>query len=160
MNLELSQLDKRIIKAVQDDLPLIERPYKKLADDLGISEEELLLRLNILKDKGILRRMGAILYHRKAGYKYNGMGAWIVPANRIEELASLVLDYQEISHVYERVTYPDWPYNFFTMIHGQSKLEVEGIAQEISLKTGIKDYRILYSTEELKKTSMRYFFES
>ncbi len=159
MKEEISELDKDIIRAVQGNLPLVERPYQKIADKLGISEKELLQRLKRLQEEGKLRRMGVSLYHRKAGYQFNGMGAWVVKPERREEVGGLMTTYEEISHVYERPTYPDWPYSLFSMIHGQSKAEVEEVAKEISNKIGIKNYRILYSTEELKKTSMKYFCE-
>ncbi|MCK8826138.1 Lrp/AsnC family transcriptional regulator [Natroniella acetigena] len=159
MNIRISQLDKEIIRAVQGELPLVERPYQKIADELEISKEELLARLKQLKEEGRLRRMGVILYHRQAGYQFNGMGAWLVSPERREEVGKLMTSYEEISHVYQRPTYPDWPYSLFSMIHGQSQSEVEEIAQEISEKTGIAEYKILYSTEELKKTSMKYFCE-
>ncbi|MCK8816101.1 AsnC family transcriptional regulator [Natroniella sulfidigena] len=159
MEIEISQLDQEIIKAVQEDLPLVERPYQKIADELGITEEKLLARLKSLNEEGKLRRMGLILYHRQAGYQFNGMGAWIVPAERRDEVGELMASYEEISHVYERPTYPDWPYNLFSMIHGHSQADVEEVARQISEKTGITDYTILYSTEELKKISMKYFSE-
>ncbi|MCK8824451.1 siroheme decarboxylase subunit beta [Fuchsiella alkaliacetigena] len=159
MAVEIDELDKAIIREVQAELPLVERPYLEIAQRLEISEEELLDRLRKLKQEGKLRRLGVILYHRQAGYEFNGMGAWIVPAEKIEEVGAVMASYQKISHVYERPTYPDWPYNLFSMVHGQSQAEVEGILEEISQKTGIKDYRVLYSTEELKKVSMKYFCE-
>ncbi|WP_408955596.1 Lrp/AsnC family transcriptional regulator [Natroniella sp. ANB-PHB2] len=159
MKREISQLDKEIIRSVQEELPLIKRPYQKIADELEISEEELLARLKQLKEEGRLRRMGVILYHRQAGYQFNGMGAWVVAPERREKVGELVTSYEEISHVYQRPTYPDWPYSLFTMIHGQSQSKVEAVAQKISEQTGITEYKILYSIEELKKTSMKYFCE-
>ncbi|MBM7623086.1 AsnC family transcriptional regulator [Sporohalobacter salinus] len=159
MAVEINELDKSIIKEIQEELPLEARPYQQIAERIGISEEELLERLNILKEKEQLRRVGAILYHRELGYSANGMGAWIVPEGKREEIGRLMTTYDEISHVYERPTYPDWPYSLFSMIHGQSKEEVEKVADDISQRTGIEDYIILYSTEELKKVSMKYFSE-
>lgn len=159
MPVQLSELDKAIIREVQEELPLKERPYKQIADKIGISEEELLERLEVLDEKGQLRRMGVILYHRRSGYSANGMGAWVVPEEKREEIGELMAGYDEISHVYERPTYPDWSYSLFSMIHGQNKKQVERIAVDISQKTGIEDYIILYSTEELKKVSMKYFCE-
>lgn len=159
MDVEISELDKAIIRELQEDLPLEKRPYQKIADKLGISEEKLLNRLNDLKEEGKLRRIGVILYHRKSGYEFNGMVAWIVPPQRREELGELMATYEEISHVYERPTYPDWPYSLFSMVHGQSEADVKKVAKDIAKKTGIDDYKILYSTEELKKVSMKYFCE-
>jgi DNA-binding Lrp family transcriptional regulator len=160
MSTEISELDKAIIREIQKELPLEKRPYQRIAKKLDISEEELLERLKTLKEEDKLRRMGVILYHRKSGYDFNGMVAWIVPPERREEVGQLMAKYDEISHVYERPTYPDWPYSLFSMVHGQSEGDVEKVAEDISEKTGLEDYTILYSTEELKKVSMKYFLES
>ncbi|SDC41111.1 MULTISPECIES: siroheme decarboxylase subunit beta [unclassified Candidatus Frackibacter] len=159
MAAEISELDKKIVKEIQEELPLERRPYQKIADKLGITEEELLTRLNKLNDEGKLRRMGVILYHRNSGYDFNGMVAWIVPPEKREEAGQVMATYDEISHVYQRPTYPDWPYSLFSMVHGKSKEDVKAVAEDISQKTGINDYTILYSTEELKKVSMKYFCE-
>ncbi|ADL12090.1 AsnC family transcriptional regulator [Acetohalobium arabaticum] len=159
MPVQLSELDKAIIREVQEELSLEERPYQQIAERIGISEEELLERLEVLKERGQLRRMGVILYHRRLGYSANGMGAWVVPEEKREEIGGLMAGYDEISHVYERPTYPDWPYSLFSMIHCRNREQVERIAADISQKTGIEDYIILYSTEELKKVSMKYFCE-
>ncbi|SJZ66363.1 siroheme decarboxylase subunit beta [Selenihalanaerobacter shriftii] len=156
---EIDKIDKAIIREVQEDLSLEARPYRKIAEKIGITEDELLTRLNRLDEEGKLRRMGVILHHRESGYSFNGMGAWIIPEEKREEIGKLMATYDEISHVYERPTYPDWPYSLFSMIHGRSKEDVERVAKDISKKTGIEEYTILYSTEQLKKVSMKYFRE-
>jgi DNA-binding Lrp family transcriptional regulator len=159
MSVEISDLDEKIIKEIQEDIPLAQEPFQKIANKLELSKEKLLERLEKLKEKGAMRRISAILYHRRSGYRFNGMGVWIVPEEKREQVGKLMAAYQEISHVYERPTYPDWPYSLFSMIHGQSKEEVEEVAEDIYKKAEVTDYTILYSTEELKKTSMRYFQE-
>jgi DNA-binding Lrp family transcriptional regulator len=155
----LDKLDQEIIKLLQENIPLAEHPYMILANQLGITEEELLKRLNRYKEEGILRRVAVILNHREAGFKANGMVAWLVSKDKREEVAKILARYSATTHVYQRPTYPDWPYSLFSMVHGQSQAEVEEIVQELSELTGIDDYQILYSTEELKKTSMKYFIE-
>ncbi len=153
----LTDLDKKIITRLQDDLPLTLDPYGVLARELGVDEDDLLNILQQLKAKGILRRMGAILYHHSAGYKANGMVAWRVPQERVEEVGELMASFPQASHVYQRPVYPDWPYNLFTMLHGKNREEVEETSKEISTRTAIPDYTILYSLREFKKVSMRYF---
>ncbi|WP_027338866.1 AsnC family transcriptional regulator [Halonatronum saccharophilum] len=153
----LSELDKDIVRLMQEDIPLVERPYRLIAQKVGISEEELLERLENYHIEGMLRRVGPVLYHRQAGYKANGMTAWRVPEDGMEGFADLLVGYSQITHLYQRPTYPDWPYNIFAMIHGKEEGEVESIAQTIFQSCEIDDYTILYSTEELKKCSMRYF---
>jgi siroheme decarboxylase len=153
----ISDVDKKIISFLQEDLPLQAAPYAELAGKLGISEDELLERLVAMKKEGILRRIGAVLYHNRAGFTANGMCAWQVPPEQVQEVGTVMAAFPQASHVYERPVYPDWPYNLFTMLHGQTKREVEETAAEISRRTGIQNYTILFSLREFKKASMRYY---
>lgn len=156
----LSATEINIIRILQEDLPLVSAPYKKLAEDLGITESELLAKIIEFKNKKTIRRFGATLNHRKVGIHSNAMVVWIVPTDRIAEVSKIMVSFPEVSHCYERTTQPGWPYNIFAMIHGQSKQECEKVICQISDLTSIHNYNTLYSSEELKKTSMRYFSES
>lgn len=153
----LEQIDKNIVKRLQEDIPLEKEPYKTIAEELGIAEDDLFKRINILRDKGVLRRIGAILYHRKAGFSHNAMVVWTVPDNRSEEIGAFMASLPSISHCYKRVTIDNWQYNMYTMIHGQTREECEAVVSAISKQPGINGYKILYSIKELKKTSMKYF---
>jgi DNA-binding Lrp family transcriptional regulator len=153
----LDDLDKKIIALIQGDLPLTKQPFALLAQELGISEELLLERIRNLKAQGIIRRFGATLHHQKAGLKANAMIAWQVPEPKIEEIGAIMAQHKEVTHCYQRVTYPDWPYNLYTMVHGRNQKECLQIAQKIALETGVKDYVLLFSEKEFKKTSMTYF---
>jgi DNA-binding Lrp family transcriptional regulator len=153
----LDDLDKKIIALIQGDLPLTAQPYTELAQKIGIAEELLLERIRNLKTQGIIRRFGASLRHQKAGFIANAMIAWQVPEQKIEETGASMAQYKEVSHCYQRITHPDWPYNLYTMVHGNDEEACRQIAQKIALKTGIKDYVLLFSEKEFKKTSMRFF---
>ncbi len=155
----LSKFDKEIIKITQKDIPLKERPFKVYADILGISEEDLIEKLRFYLQSGIMRRFAAILYHRKAGFKANGMTVWKVPENLVEEIGYKIASYRAVSHCYKRTTNEKWKYNLFAMVHAQSKEEIEELVEEISKETGIKEYKILYSTREFKKRRINYFSE-
>jgi DNA-binding Lrp family transcriptional regulator len=158
MNPEITDLDRKIMKSLQDDLPVSLTPYKDIADAAGTSEAEVMARINVYKEKKWIRRFGATLRHSKAGFKANGMGVWKVPnPDDRQRLGEEMASFPEVSHCYERPSYFDWPYNLFTMIHGESKGECEEVAKRISEKTGLKDYDMLYSSREFKKSSMRYF---
>ncbi len=158
MNPEIKELDKKIMRELQDCIPMEPRPYKIIADKLSISEEEVIEKIRMYKEKGFIRRYGATLRHQKAGFTHNGMGVWIVPnADDRDRIGEIMSSFREVSHCYERPSFDGWPYNLFTMIHGESEDECEEIAKRISEKTGIKDYMVLYSTREFKKSSMRYF---
>ena len=153
----LSATEINIIRRLQEDLPLVSEPYKKLAEDLGITESELLTKIKELKNKKILRRFGAILNHRKVGFHSNAMAVWKIPEEKIIEATEIMISYQQVSHCYQRVTLLNWQYNIFTMIHGKSDLECENVVEKIANAINIKDYCLLYSTAELKKCSMKYF---
>ena len=155
----LSKFDKEIIKITQKDIPLKERPFKVYADILGISEEDLIEKLRFYLQSGIMRRFAAILYHRKAGFKANGMTVWKVPENLVERVGYKIASYRAVSHCYKRTTNEKWKYNQFAMVHAQSKEEIEELVEEISKETGIKEYKILYSTREFKKRRINYFSE-
>jgi DNA-binding Lrp family transcriptional regulator len=148
-----------LVKRIQEDLPSGLRPYDKLAHDLGWTEEEVMKQIRRLKAEGLIRRFGAVLNNRKAGFHANAMGVWPVDENRIEEVGFLMAGFKQISHCYQRPTMPDWPYNLFTMVHGHSPKECEDIIREVACVTGINEFEILFSTAELKKSDMKYFLE-
>ena len=147
------------VRALQQDLPLTQRPFARVAAEAGLLEDGLLEKARELKAAGIIRRFAAVLRHRQVGFAANGMCCWVVPDSRIEEVGRLAASLPQVSHCYQRPAYPSWPYTLFTMIHGQSPEEVEGTVNRIAESSGISDYRILYSTREFKKERVRYFEE-
>jgi DNA-binding Lrp family transcriptional regulator len=155
--IELSDLDIAVIKALQGDMPVIEQPYAPAAKELGIPQEKLLEHLESMRERKALRRVAAILFHRRAGYSANGMGVWRVPEERILELGPLMASFRGISHCYQRPTYKDWPYSVFTMAHGRSKEECDAILDSIEEATGIDERATLYSSTEFKKIRLLYF---
>jgi DNA-binding Lrp family transcriptional regulator len=151
--------DKAVIRATQGDLPVVPEPYVPAAKELGISVETLLDHLSGMRERGILRRVAAILFHRRAGFSANGMGVWAVPEDRIAEVGPQMAAYRGISHCYQRPTYEDWPYSVFTMAHGRSKEECDAILDAIGEEFGITERATLYSSTEFKKTRLLYFTE-
>lgn len=146
----------RIIE-LQKDLELVPRPFLNISKRLGITEKELFDIVREFEERGIMRRFAAILRHQKAGFVANGMVTWKVPEDRIEDVAKIAISFSQVSHCYQRPVYEDWPYNLFTMVHARSKESCERIAQEISKRTGMTEYAILYSTKEYKKERVQYF---
>jgi len=153
--------DVALIRALQGPMAAVERPYDEAAAELGIGTEELLERLSAMIDRKILRRVAAILYHRRAGFSANGMGVWKVPEEEIMETGTRMASFRGISHCYQRPTYEDWPYSVFTMAHGRSKEECDAILDSIARECGIApDGRAtLYSSTEYKKIRLHYFTE-
>jgi DNA-binding Lrp family transcriptional regulator len=153
----LSDDDVATIRAAQGPMKVTSEPYAPAAGELGITQDELLARLDSMRERRALRRVAAILFHRRAGFSANGMGVWNVPEERILELGPRMSSFRGISHCYQRPTYDDWPYSVFTMAHGRSKEECDAILDSIAADTGIEDRRTLYSSTEFKKTRLRYF---
>jgi DNA-binding Lrp family transcriptional regulator len=155
--IELSELDIAVIRATQGPMEPVPEPFAPAAAELGISQQALLEHLESMRERRALRRVAAILFHRRAGFSANGMGVWNVPEERILELGPRMASFRGISHCYQRPTYADWPYSVFTMAHGRSKEECDAILDSIAADTGIEDRRTLYSSTEFKKIRLRYF---
>ena len=154
---DLSELDIAVIRATQGPMAPMPEPYARAATEVGLPVPDLLRHLESMRERRILRRVAAILYHRRAGFSANGMGVWRVPEERIMELGPRMAAFRGISHCYQRPTYPDWPYSVFTMAHGRSKEECDAILDSIAAATGIVDRRTLYSSTEFKKIRLLYF---
>jgi siroheme decarboxylase len=154
-------VDVAVIGALQGPMEVTDRPYDEPADEVGMSTEAFLAHLGRMVERKLLRRVAAILYHRRAGFSANGMGVWKVPEDRILEVGARMAAVRGISHCYQRPTYPDWPYSVFTMAHGRSKEEcdaiLDGIADEHDLHGA--DRAVLYSSTEFKKIRLHYFTE-
>jgi DNA-binding Lrp family transcriptional regulator len=151
--------DVAVIRALQGPMEAVERPYDEAAAEVGMATEDLLEHLRGMTERKLLRRVAAILYHRRAGFSANGMGVWKVPQEEIAETGGRMAAFRGISHCYERPTYPDWPYSVFTMAHGRSKEECDAILDSIARECGIaeEDRATLYSSTEYKKVRLRYF---
>ena len=151
-----NSIDRNIIALLQDDLPLESRPFYVLAQQLHISEQEIVQRIIKMQQKGILRRWGAILRHQQAGYLANAMVAWQVEADQADEAGKMMAGFQEVSHCYLRKVPNSFAYNLFAMVHAHSESELEQLVRDISQSTGIKDYIVIKSLKEYKKVSMKY----
>jgi len=153
-------LDDRVVRLVlsggRTEPPRAVR-LAELRQYLGISQEELLAHLEGMQERRLLRRIAAILFHRRAGFSANGMGVWKVPDEKIMEMGMQMSTFRGISHCYQRPTYADWPYSVFTMAHGRSKEECDAILDSISEATGITERSTLYSSTEFKKIRLLYF---
>jgi siroheme decarboxylase len=151
--------DVAVIRALQGPMEVTDRPYDAAAKEVGMSTDDLLSHLGGMIDRRLLRRVAAILFHRRAGFSANGMGVWRVPEEKIAATGARMAAVRGISHCYQRPTYADWPYSVFTMAHGRSKEEcdaiLDGIADEHDLHG--PDRAVLYSSTEFKKVRLHYF---
>ena len=153
----IDESEKKVIGLIQGDLPLDVNPFARMAEKAGMSEEEFIRKVRSLMERGVIRRFGATLRHQEAGFSANAMVAWIVPEERAEEVGRVMAGFKEVSHCYQRVPREDWPYNVYTMVHGDNREQCYKLAERIARKVGIKDYALLFSEKEFKKTSMEYF---
>jgi len=151
------ELDVSVIKALQGDMPVVSEPFAAAAAELGMEQARLLAHLEGMQERRLLRRVAAILFHRRAGFSANGMGVWKVPEEKIMEIGPRMAAFRGISHCYQRPTYQDWPYSVFTMAHGRSKEECDAILDSIAESTGIEERSTLYSSTEFKKIRLLYF---
>jgi siroheme decarboxylase len=154
------EFDMAVIRATQGDMPIVAEPYAPAAESLNIPQDRLLAHLERMQERRLLRRVAAILYHRRAGFSANGMGVWKVPDERIMELGPRMAAFRGISHCYQRPTYADWPYSIFTMAHGRSKDECDAILDSIAEETGVSERATLYSSTEFKKIRLLYFTDA
>jgi DNA-binding Lrp family transcriptional regulator len=153
----ITDADIAYIRATQGDLPDVPRPFEAVAEALGTSVDAVIEQGRRLGGNGHLRRFAAILNHRAAGFRANGMAVWNVPPERINEFGVFVAQYRNVSHCYQRPTYEDWPYNVFSMIHAPRAEGVEEVANAIAGETGVSDRRVLYSSTEFKKIRLPYY---
>jgi DNA-binding Lrp family transcriptional regulator len=150
--------DRAVIRVTQGDLPVVPEPYTAAAAELGVTVDALIEHLHGMVERGLLRRVAAILFHRRAGFSANGMGVWKVPEDKVLEIGPRMASFRGISHCYQRPTYEDWPYQLFTMAHGRSKEECDAVLDAVANSVpDLQDRAILYSSTEFKKIRLLYF---
>lgn len=157
--LQLSDSDRLLIRAVEHGLPLCPRPYQAIARQLNTSEEDVILRLQQLRDKGAIKRYGVVVRHKELGYTANGMVVWNVPDDKVDEVGTCIGQYSYVTLSYRRPRHlPHWPYNLFTMVHGSSREEVRQKVEEICENCDLQDidHTILFSTRRFKQRGASY----
>jgi len=152
----LSSVDRKVVNELQQDLPLISRPFAEMSSRLRMDEGRFLTLCQSLLLRGIIRRYGASVNHRGIGFAANAMTCWAVPAEKVVVIAEKLVSLKQVSHCNERKTNPEWHYNLFAMIHGHTKKQCQEIADKVSAETGLTDYVLLFSTKEFKKTRVIY----
>ncbi len=155
--MNIDALDKRIIARLQGDLPLEPRPFAALAAELNLSEAQVVERVARLERDKIMRRFGATLRHQQSGFPANVMVAWRVAEDQVDQVGQKLASFRRVSHCYWRRPCPDFPYNLFSMVHGKSEAECRQLVEEMAQAVGGLRHELLFSVEELKKTSMQYY---
>ena len=156
----LTDREIAFVRVMQRDLALVPEPFVAVAEELGMSFADAAALHARFLTTGRMRRFAAVLHHRKAGFGANAMGVWAGPADdpaALQRLGETMAGFRAVSHCYQRPSYPEWPYNLFTMVHGKNAEECEQTLTAIAAATGIADRHALYSTREFKKVRVRYF---
>ena len=153
----LSETDKKIILLIQEDIPLKPRPFQEMARKVNMTEEEFIAHIKKLQRRGYIRRFGAHVRHRNAGIEHNALILWVVPEKDVERIGKSLAKIPGVTHCYERPPFTEKGYNIFTMIHGRSRQDLRRLAELIADRIGLDTYEMLFSTEEFKKASMKFF---
>ncbi len=143
---------KKIILALNRPLGIIKMPFAPAAQEIGWSEAKLLRAIKAYKRQGLIRRLGLILAHRRVGLRSNVLVVWKVARKDLVRAAKVFQSAAEVSHCYQRKTCPNWPYNIYTMVHGQNRKSCLESIKKLSCLAGIEDHRELFTLKELKKT--------
>ncbi|MGB9792472.1 MAG: Lrp/AsnC family transcriptional regulator [Thermacetogeniaceae bacterium] len=152
--MELSRHELTLIEALQEEIPLERRPYRTIAEKTGMQEDEVIAVIGKLKERGVIRRIGAVLAHRALGIDANAMVLWAVPEERIEEIGKKLAEFPEVTHCYYRDVPASWSYNLFTMVHARDRRTCLEKVKRIADVIGLSDYQVLFSSRELKKSGI------
>ena len=156
----LDEQQKVLVRELQEDLLVAAAPYEAVAKVVGMEQQEVLEQIRQWKADGTIRRFGASVRHHKIGYTVNGMAVFALPEDRIEEAGSLLAEYKQVSHCYQRPEAPGWPYNLFAMTHCRSEKELDDLVNEMAEKIQPLDHGVLMTTAEYKKDNVKYFLHS
>lgn len=150
----MDNLDMKILLAVQDGIPIVREPFSTIAKQLGLKPEEVVKRLQRLREEKVIRKFEVFIRKRKVGITANAMVVWMVPSNRTQEVGEFFAGFKEVTHCYERRTVPDkWRYNLYTVIHGFKRKTVKEVVKRLSDASQVEDYLILFSVKEFVRRS-------
>ena len=149
-----------VLKGLPSDFPVTERPYKVLAEEMGIGDEATLIKgIGQLKEAGIIRRVAGIVNHRIISYRYNALVVWNVDEADVERVGEAAASFPEVTHCYERAKGGYWHYNLYTMVHGKTEEDCCRIIKRIAERIGVGDFKVFLSKRELKKTALTADYE-
>lgn len=154
---ELDDKIRTAIRVLQRDLPIITMPFSQLADDADMAESDLLSTAISLISTGVMRRFAAVLRHTNAGFRANAMVCWSANQAQIDPAGEILASHPSVSHCYQRLTSPAWPYPLYTMVHARTEEELLSTISTLSASSGLRDYRILRTIKEYKKSRVTYF---
>ncbi|WP_246540230.1 AsnC family protein [sulfur-oxidizing endosymbiont of Gigantopelta aegis] len=155
----LNILDQQLIASIQDGLDFTAKPFVTIAEQLGISEQRVITRLQQLKDDGTIKRLGVVVRHRELGFKANAMVVWDIPDDKVAEIARRIASFECVTLCYQRPRrLPEWSYNLFSMIHGKDRESVLQRLDDLVDFLDLQDikHEPLFSTRRFKQRGARY----
>lgn len=155
----MTALGHRLLARLRDGLPLVERPYRALAEELNAGESDVLTALARLRESGVVGRFGVIVDHGALGWTANAMVVWDVPADAIEAAGRRIAACPGVSLCYRRTPRPPvWPYSLYTMIHGRSRDEVHARVGAVAAAAGLEGAprEVLFTVRRFKQTAASY----
>ena len=157
---EFTEDQKQLVRFLQEDLPLVRQPFDPAAGHMDWAARPAVAQINDWLARGVIRRFGAVVRHRRLGFEANGMAVFRIPPDRVDAVGRHLARCPDVSHCYRRPPLPDFPYNLFAMVHGRSRDQVRAVVNDMAEELGLSEYELLFSTVEHKKTSMKYFAQS
>jgi siroheme decarboxylase len=158
----IDTLDRQLIAALQNGLPIVSRPYFAIAQTLHITEHEVIERLTSLKQQGLIKRLGVIVHHRKVGYRANAMIVWNIPDNSVDRIGKQLSQASFVNLCYLRPRHENWSYNLYCMIHGKSRdivlAQLQILIEQYHLAEF--DYQVLFSLRCFKQRGAIYAAET
>lgn len=151
--------DIRIIRCIQEDLPLIKKPFFAWAGSLSLEEDYLIDWIKSRLEKGVIRRFAALLRHCKAGFLANAMVAWECPVEIIDRQGQFLAAQPEVTHCYYRVPAPGWPYNLYAMVHDRDRAGCDQVIERLITTSGLNRFKVLYTVREIKKERLKLFWD-
>ena len=130
--ISLNDTDKRLLDEYQRGLPLEPRPFARVAEQLGLSEQQVLESLERLQHAGVVSRVGPVFRPNRVGV--STLAALAVPRERLAEVAAIVNGYREVNHNYER----EHDYNLWFVITARDRAHLERVLQRVEADTGLE----------------------
>lgn len=152
-------IDRNLITAIEDGLPLVPEPFQEIGEQLGMSQDEVIIRLIRLMDEGVIKRFGLVVRHHELGYRANAMVVWDVPDKFVDDLGRQAATKDYVTLCYRRPRrLPKWPFNLFCMIHGKDRASVRDQISQLNHETELGAYpnAILFSRRRFKQRGARY----
>ena len=148
----LDQTDIDLLRELEHGLPLVPAPFKEIGKRLGLTGDQVMERIRVLKTSGLIRKFRARIDQRKVGIAANALVAWKPAEAGDTDTGTLLAAFPSVTHCYERRPVPGrWEFTHYTVHHGYSKEQVLDEDRAVAEQSGCRDYLVLFSTREFKR---------